>query len=184
MDVIITWKGLGALPAEGIRAFNPQVMLFAPSRTIVSWAADGVSADGVSATVGKISGMSSTGGYNKDNHKNKNKNAGGVGAGVKWVNGTVNGGGPLALRLGQDTFAVRVLVDGSVVETFWDGGRARTTANGVYPSDASATGLQISSGGVPAAVTADVDVWEMGNMWIKPAITDHEIRRNSGLLQA
>ena len=53
-----------------------------------------------------------------------------------------------------------MLVDGSVVEVFWDGGRARATAV-VFPNGSEANeGVQISAGDVPAgAVTADAEVW-------------------------
>ena len=46
--------------------------------------------------------------------------------GPLWVGGSVEGG-ILDLRVGQEALNVRVLADNSIVETFWDGGRARTT---------------------------------------------------------
>jgi len=52
-----------------------------------------------------------------------------------------------------------VLVDGMVMESFWDGGRARTTlqANGV--------GLPSVSTGLPG-ITVDASVWRMGTGWL------------------
>ena len=66
------------------------------------------------------------------------------------------------------------LVDGSVIESFWDGGRART-ASRAYPQAVAKEqlGLAISatSGGGGKAVkgvTVDVEVFEMGNAWLEP----------------
>ena len=83
-----------------------------------------------------------------------------------WVAGTVNGG-PLALRATADVLEVRVLVDGSVIEAFWDGGRARTTSRATPPAAAvQQLGLRVQASA--AGVTADIDVWEMGNAWLDP----------------
>jgi beta-fructofuranosidase len=160
LDITVTWRGLASLPA-GLVGFQPQLMLFAPTNSSdslagpqLSWARD---------TRGGASGSASA--------PPAGAGIGGGGAGGGWVNGTAGGmgSGPLALRAGQDSLALRVLVDGSVVEAFWDGGRARTTGQ-FFPADPGATGLRVSAGAGAAAVTADIDVWEMGNMWInKPA---------------
>ena len=79
---------------------------------------------------------------------------------------------PLALKTGQDTLDVRVLVDGSVIEAFCDGGRARYASRSLPPARAvQELGLRVDAtigGGEAAGVTADVTVWEMGNMWLEP----------------
>jgi hypothetical protein len=90
-----------------------------------------------------------------------------------WVAGHINGG-PLALRETQDALDVRILVDGSVIESFWDGGRARTASRAYPPAVAKEQlGLAVSatSGGGGDAVkgiTVDVEVFEMGNAWLEP----------------
>jgi beta-fructofuranosidase len=88
-----------------------------------------------------------------------------------WVNG-IAGGGPLALRASQDELSVRVLVDASVVETFWDGGRARYTAQ--VSSQGSRDGVIVSAGAVkPGIVVADIEVYEMSSMWLSlPALME------------
>jgi hypothetical protein len=68
---------------------------------------------------------------------------------------------------------VRVLVDGSVVEAFWDGGRARFTARATPPARMQQeVGLRVvatlAGGGAADGITADVVVFEMGNMWLAP----------------
>lgn len=99
-----------------------------------------------------------------------------------WVEGSVNGG-PLALRATQDTLQFRVLVDGSVVESFWDGGRARTTSrtsNPFPPPRATQElGLRVSatvSGSASNAITADIDAWEMSNMWVEPTELEEHLQ--------
>ena len=70
-------------------------------------------------------------------------------------------------------FQVRVLVDGSVAEAFWDGGRAGFASRPLPPARAEqALGFAVSAqgaGGAPVAgVRADVDVYEMQNAWLAP----------------
>jgi hypothetical protein len=83
-------------------------------------------------------------------------------------------GGPLALRETQDALDVRILVDGSVIESFWDGGRARTASRAYPPAAAKEQlGLAISatrSGGGKAVrgITVDVEVFEMVDAWLEP----------------
>ena len=83
-----------------------------------------------------------------------------------WIGGQVNGG-PLALRDTQDTLEVRVLVDGSVVETFWDMGRARQTQR-ILPPAAAAQNLGLRLAASSPHVTADVDVYAMNSAWLAP----------------
>lgn len=84
--------------------------------------------------------------------------AAGGSAAAGWAGGTA-GSGPLAIREGQDSLEVRVLVDGCVVEAFWDGGRARSTHS------ARGAGHVAVASTLPN-VTADVNVWEMGSAWL------------------
>ena len=77
--------------------------------------------------------------------------------------GQINGG-PLALRTISDTLEARVLVDGSVIEAYWDGGRARYTSR-FYPSTAP-HGLRVFASN--DKVTADIIVYEMGSAWLEP----------------
>ena len=81
------------------------------------------------------------------------------------MNGTV-GGGPLALRTSQDSLTVRVLVDASVVEAFWDGGRARYTAHASADPEGG-TGVTVGAGEIDdGVVSVDIDVHEMSSMWL------------------
>ena len=87
-----------------------------------------------------------------------------------WIAGQINGG-PLALRSSQDSLEVRVLVDGSVVEAYWDGGRARVTSRTYPPARAAQDlGLKVSasSGAGDVAVTADIEVFKMASAWLDP----------------
>lgn len=83
-----------------------------------------------------------------------------------WVEGEINGG-PLALRTASDSLEARVLVDGSVIESYWDGGRARYTARS-YPPPNGSHGLWVSASN--GKVTADIMVYEMGNAWLAPVL--------------
>jgi hypothetical protein len=76
-----------------------------------------------------------------------------------WIAGNA-GGGTLALRRNQDTVDLRVLVDGMVVESYWDGGRARTTLPAYGPTQPPT----LSSG--LAGVSADVIIWPMASAWL------------------
>ena len=76
-----------------------------------------------------------------------------------WISG--NAGGPMALRRSQDAVELRVLVDGLVMESFWDQGRARTTSPAYGPSGVAVT---VSSGLL--GVSVDVSIWSMGSAWI------------------
>ena len=87
-----------------------------------------------------------------------------------WVLGRLGQGGsqgPLALRAEQDTLAVRVLVDGSVIEAYWDGGRARYTSR-AYPPPRSVAEVGLKVAASDGRVTADVIVYEMGSAWLDP----------------
>lgn len=77
-----------------------------------------------------------------------------------WVNGDVTGG-PLALRRAQDTVTLRVVVDGIVMESFWDGGRARYTRQ----ITGAASQPTLLSSGLPG-ISVDVDIWQMGSAWL------------------
>ena len=77
-----------------------------------------------------------------------------------WAAGNA-GGGPMALRRSQNTVELHVLVDGLVMESFWDGGRARTTSPAYGPSGVAVT---VSSGLL--GVSVDVSIWKMGSAWI------------------
>lgn len=77
------------------------------------------------------------------------------------VNSTYSG--PLAVRKSRDSLSVRLLVDGSIVECFWDNGRARLTSR--FYGNTSMAGLTLS-GGNTKGITADVEVWSMGSMWL------------------
>ena len=83
-----------------------------------------------------------------------------------WVNGTA-GGGPLALRASQDELFCRVLVDASVVEAFWDGGRARYTAHASMDQEVGGDGVMVGAGAVKVGtISADVEVFKMSSMWL------------------
>ena len=76
---------------------------------------------------------------------------------VGWIVG--NAGGPMALGRNQDAVGLRVLVDGMVMESFWDGGRARTS------SPAYGVAAPTVSSGL-AGISVDVSVWQMGSAWL------------------
>jgi hypothetical protein len=158
LDIEVTFKGLTALSAASRAAFQPTVMVFAGAGGSgghnISW----------SPLPGSLD-ETDNGDGNADNSSD-------------WVNGTA-GGGPLALRLSQDTLAVRVLVDASVVEAFWDGGRARYTAHASAAGSPDVTNYEGGAGGGGAGVmvsagaglkegliSADIDVYEMASMWL------------------
>eukprot|EP01052_Picozoa_sp_SAG31_P010973 SAG31_NODE_611_length_13558_cov_224.959730_9_plen_294_part_00 len=83
-----------------------------------------------------------------------------------WIDGRINGG-PLAIRATQDVLPVRVLVDGSVIEAYWDGGRARMTSRSYPPMTTEMQlGLRIKSNN--DKITASIDVYEMGSAWLEP----------------
>ena len=54
-----------------------------------------------------------------------------------------------------------------MIESFWDGGRARSTSRAV-PPQASVQQLGLRVQASVAGVTADIDVWEMANAWLDP----------------
>jgi len=84
-----------------------------------------------------------------------------------WVPGRINGG-PLALRATQDELQVRIIVDGSVIEAYWDGGRAAMTSRSYPPaSSMEEAGLKISAVG-GGGLAVDVQAWEMGSAWLEP----------------
>ena len=65
-----------------------------------------------------------------------------------------------------------MLVDGSVVEAYWDGGRARVTSRTYPPARAAQDlGLKVSASSGAADVaglTADILVFEMASAWLEP----------------
>ena len=139
LDVLVTFRGLAGAASNA--HLNLSVNAFAPHPIALSWRPLAT----VPATeAGWVSG---------------------------WVDDSMSRpslkgappGGPLDIRATQDALGVRVLVDGSVLESFWDGGRARQTAR-VWPA-AGCGGLRLSAG-VSAGVTADVEVWEMRSSWL------------------
>ena len=71
------------------------------------------------------------------------------------------------MRAAQDSLTVRVLVDGSVIEAFWDGGRARYTSR-AYPPPRSVAEVGLKVAASDGRVIADVVVYEMGNAWLDP----------------
>ena len=136
LDIEVTFNGLKALPATSRAAFQPTVTVFA----------------------GNGNGHSIS--WRCDQNASALKQEG-----VSWVNGTV-GGGPLALRTSQDSLTVRVLVDASVVEAFWDGGRARYTAHASADPEGG-TGVTVGAGEIDdGVVSVDIDVHEMSSMWL------------------
>ena len=158
LDIEVTFKGLTALPATSRATFQPTVIVFA----------------GAGGSGGHSISWSPLPSLDETDNIDGNADSG------DWVNGTA-GGGPLALRLSQDTLAVRVLVDASVVEAFWDGGRARYTAHASAAGSPDATNDEGGAGGGGAGVmvrvsagaglkegliSADIDVYEMASMWL------------------
>ena len=139
LDIEITFKGLTALSTAGRATFQPTATVFAgdgSSEHPISWQCD----------------------------QNSSALKQDVGSGG-WIHGTT-GGGPLALRASQDSLSVPVLVDASVLEAFWDGGRARYTAhtNGDLQGNA---GVMVGAGEIDnGVVSADIDVYEMSSMWL------------------
>ena len=61
---------------------------------------------------------------------------------------------------------MRVLVDGSVVESFFDGGRARVTSRAYDMPDGLRWRAVMANGTAAGGVTVDVDVWEMRSAWL------------------
>jgi hypothetical protein len=140
LDVEVTFRGLSALSTASRAAFQPTVTVFAgddnSSGHAISWQCD--------QDTSALKLDSGSGG---------------------WVNGTT-GGGPLALRASKDSLSVRVLVDASVVEAFWDGGRARYTAHTSGNPQGNA-GVMVGAGAIDnGVVSADIDVYEMSSMWL------------------
>ena len=137
LDVLVTFRGLAGAASNA--HLNLSVNAFAPHPIALSWRPLATESE-----AGWVSG---------------------------WVDDSMSRpslkgappGGPLDIRATQDALGVRVLVDGSVLESFWDGGRARQTAR-VWPA-AGCGGLRLSAG-VSAGVTADVEVWEMRSSWL------------------
>ena len=74
------------------------------------------------------------------------------------VEGT-GGAGFLSIPATQELLRVRVLVDGSVGEAFFDGGRARVASRAYGAGDAVALLA-------PANATASLSAWAMGSMWL------------------
>lgn len=92
-------------------------------------------------------------------HATRKGDGGGGGAG--WIDGVVTNVASLSLRRAQDTLTMRVVFDGIIMESFYDGGRVRFTqcvgGTGSQPPQLS-TGL--------TGITADLDVWQMGSAWL------------------
>lgn len=143
LDINVTFSGLRTLSAADRAAFQPTVTVFA---------------DNDDGTGHAISWQCTQHASTLEQQLN----------GVGWVNGTT-GGGPLALRASQDSLSVRVLVDASVVEAFWDGGRARYTAHASADLEGSgnSTGVTVSAGAIDnGPISVDIDVYEMSSMWL------------------
>ena len=144
LDAVVTFRGLAALTAAELAQLSLVVVVFAPL-------------------------VPAPGGW-------KGENVTWSGAALLpptpplppgWLGGGVNGG-PLALRSGQDALEFRILADGSVVEAFWDGGRARCAIRSFPPLGFEQLGLTVSASS--GNVTADVVVYAMGSAWLEPVV--------------
>ena len=140
-DAVVTFRGLAALTDAEKAQLALLVVVFAPLAPSPGWSGSNVTWGGVSPPTPPLP--------------------------AGWIAGAVNGG-PLALRSGQDALEFRILVDGSVVEVFWDGGRARCAMRSFPPLGLEQLGLRIAASA--ANVTADIAVFEMGNAWLEPVM--------------
>eukprot|EP00937_MAST-01D_sp_MAST-1D-sp2_P007582 g7582.t1 len=127
-DFVVTFRGLGALTAAQLAGARFAVTAFEPATVATSWVVDELGAGGVGA------------------------------AGAGWLAGTLSapgGSGPLAVRAGQDDLEFRVLGDGSVVEAFVDGGRARATSAALGSATAAGLGVGVTAAGGPGPAPGD-----------------------------
>lgn len=142
LDITVTFNGLRTLFAADRVAFQPTVKVFAGSGDDTGHAISWQCTQNATTLEQQLNG-------------------------VGWVNGTT-GGGPLALRASQDSLSVRILVDASVVEAFWDGGRARYTAHASADPEESGggAGVTVGAGAIDRPISVDIDVYEMSSMWL------------------
>ena len=152
-DAVVTFRGLSALSEAELGALSVGVGIFAPTNGNSSsgWRAPTISWVGTEVGAAAVDG---------------------------WVAGQVTAAGcrfpetaagPLALRKTTDTLTVRVLVDGSVIESFWGGGRARITSRS-YPPAAAEEELGMAVSASTASISADIEVFAMSSAWLEPVV--------------